>query len=142
MNFVTTKDFVNMIFKSAPFSQDLVKDNFEAAKELGIIDAQDVLNGENALERRHAAKIMHTVLRKLCKEKDEADINKASVLADLYDCRVCANNVAQMFLKGIMDSRITMESGRLLFCPKDEISYEEAENMIFRLFNKELRLAR
>lgn len=54
------------------------------------------------VKRQTAAGIVHKYLLDVLKESDEADIRGAYVLKDLFDCRVCVNHVAQVYLKGIM----------------------------------------
>lgn len=54
------------------------------------------------VKRQTAAGIVHKYLLNVLRESDEADIRGAYVLKDLFDCRVCVNHVAQVYLKGIM----------------------------------------
>ena len=61
------------------------------------------------LDRRGAAKITHLFIRDVFGIKDLDNIDPAEKLRDLYDCRVCVNHIAQMYLRGIMDA-IEMKS--------------------------------
>ena len=61
-------------------------------------------NKDAKLERRNAAAIMHLFMRRTKIEPDEDNWDKAKVLKDLYDCRVCVDHVGQMYVKGIMIS--------------------------------------
>ena len=45
---------------------------------------------------------------------DIGDISQAYKLKDLFDCRVCANHVAQVYLRGIMDAKNLMKEGEFL----------------------------
>lgn len=74
--------------------------------ELGIYDAQDMLDMQAGVERRHAARIFHSILHKKYDVKDLSDISEASRLLDLYDCRVCVNHIAQVYLRDIMKMRL------------------------------------
>ncbi len=74
----------------------------EYGRQRGWLEPQDLLEAEKPLLRRQAARILHEFLRKECGEADEADWGSAGELADLYDCRVCVNHVAQVYAKGIM----------------------------------------
>lgn len=56
--------------------------------------------------KQQAAKEIHELLTK-SGEKDEADVRAAVVLKDLYDCHACVNHVAQVYVKGIMESSRT-----------------------------------
>ncbi|MCQ2494281.1 MAG: hypothetical protein MJ104_06740 [Lachnospiraceae bacterium] len=77
----------------------------EEGRALGIYDAQDCMDMSASVERRHAARIFHLILLKKYGVKDIA-IDAASVLLDLYDCRVCVNHIAQVYLRGIMEARL------------------------------------
>ena len=64
----------------------------------------------------------------------DMDINKASCLRDLYDCRVCANHIAQVYLRGIMDaSDIRRGGGFLVFGPEGIDDDETIRRHIERL---------
>jgi len=54
------------------------------------------------LDRRGAARITHLFIRDVFGIKDLDNINPAEKLRDLYDCRVCVNHIAQIYLRGIM----------------------------------------
>ena len=80
-------------------------------KRRGWLEAQDILDSGKPLLRRQAARILHEFIRKECRETDEEDWGAAKELADLYDCRVCANHVAQVYVKGIMEAHARGKSG-------------------------------
>lgn len=71
-----------------------------AAKEYleSDIPADNLLG---AVNRKLAALILHKSLQRLTEEKDE-DWGPARQFKDIYDCRVCANAVAQVSAKGIL----------------------------------------
>lgn len=56
------------------------------------------------LERRHAALLIHVVLRDFLGEADEEDISAALRLKDLYECKHCFTHIAQVYAKGIMEA--------------------------------------
>jgi len=97
----------------------------DEGRELGIYEAQDFLDVNAAVERRHAARIFHNILLKKCGVKDLEDIEKAGELLDLYDCRVCVNHIAQVYLRGIMDERL-----ECIFDGRAVISDEETKSAI------------
>ena len=103
----------------------------------GWADAVEVVNPEKPLERRHIAAILHRFIKKELGEKDEEDISRAQVLNDLYDCHVCVNHIAQVWLKGIMDSRAVG-----VFGTNDFMSISEAEATVKRVFYPVERLER
>lgn len=76
-----------------------------AGHDLGIYDSQDMLSGEADVERRHAARIFHNIIHENS-ISDLESIDGAAVLLDLYDCRVCVNHIAQVYLRGIMGERL------------------------------------
>ncbi len=98
----------------------------ERAYRDGIMDKSGISEGTVQICRRDAARLIHLYLKKQGVE-DLADISGAEVLKDLYDCRVCVNHIAQVFLRGIMDGiRINAVSGDfLIFDGQRELSEDE-----------------
>lgn len=107
----------------------------------GWLEDQDVSGKSNPLNRKSAARILHQFLRLELAELDESDGSAASVLQDLYECRVCAGHIIQVYVKGIMGS-YTDEDGRKFFGLEMQVSEEEAEEIITRLFNVQKRTPR
>ena len=70
----------------------------------GWLEDNDERFPDVALDRRTAARIIHQYL--LIEEKipDLPDISKATKLIDLYTCRACANHIAQIYERGIMNA--------------------------------------
>ena len=81
------------------------------------------------LTRKLCAKIIHEYLQKNMHEPDEIGIEKAYFIKDLFDCRVCANHIAQVYLKGIMDA-FTIDKELVLFMPEKEMSIKELEDCV------------
>jgi len=71
----------------------------------GWLDDSDERVPEAALNRQTAARIVHLFLRIECNLKDEEDISSAIKIKDLYNCRVCANHIAQVYVRGIMNAQ-------------------------------------
>lgn len=90
------------------------------------------------IKRKEAACVIHEFLRKDLQEPDEIDGGPAMELLDLFDCRVCAGHVIQVYVKGIMEG-IRQEDGRLLFGMEELVSEEEAEELRKRVLRKEYR---
>ena len=84
--------------------------------------------------RQNAAKLVHEWLRNCCHEPDEADIEAALRLRDIYDCHACLNHVAQVYVKGIMDAR----GG--IFGMREELTEREAAEIAERAAKLEKRL--
>lgn len=84
--------------------------------------------------RQNVARLIHEKLLLVYKEGDEQDISAASVLKDLYDCRICVNHVAQVFLKGIM------RPGETVFGMRELVTEEEALLIAERTLKRDRRL--
>ena len=93
-------------------------------------------DGESILIRKNCAKMIHVFLQRNLHEKDEIDIKKAEEIKDLFDCRICANHIAQVYLKGIME----IDEKMMLFNSYKEVSEKEATSYILRVNDKSKRL--
>lgn len=87
-------------------------------------------------KRQTAAGIVHKYLLNELKESDEADIRGAYVLKDLFDCRVCVNHVAQVWLKGIMGDDSPYFDMDLV------VDEAEAEDIVKKVLDKSARISR
>ncbi len=94
---MTIREFLNIIYDSD--DPGLIGLLYEK----GLAEPQDRSDPDRDLQRSDAARLVHLYLQKEAGIRDLADISKASVLRDLYDCRVCVNHIAQVYLRGIMD---------------------------------------
>ena len=91
---------------------------FAFGQEHGWLEYEDELFCNETVTRKQEARIIHMFILKEKGIKDIPDISRAEVLRDLYDCRVCANHVAQVYLRGIMDAKdLAVNGGFLLFDP-------------------------
>lgn len=119
--FVSLRDFLKLLLNS---------DNaIDKAHDNGLIDLYMTEHSEENILRKDAARILHLYLKKISHIKDEENISKASVLKDLYDCRVCADHIAQVYLKGIMKGH-DYSGGLMIFDPNVEITAEESREAI------------
>ena len=80
----------------------------------GWLEDQDERHPEASLNRQSAARIIHQFLRIECKLPDLQDISSATRLKDLYTCRVCANHIAQVYARGIMNAEEIEDNGQLV----------------------------
>ena len=62
--------------------------------------------------RRDAARILHIFLLQLLKLPDE-DWGEYAKLKDIYDCRICANAIAQVCVRNLMQPISRTEFGSL-----------------------------
>jgi len=90
------------------------------------------------LFRKQAAVQIHEYLHKELGEADETDVRASYTLRDLFDWRVCAGHIMQVYVKGIMEA-CTAEDGSLIFGTEQEVSGGEAKAIIQRIYQKELR---
>ena len=100
------------------------------------LEAQDISGTDNNIKRSDTARILHLFIREKLQLKDLPDISGAEVLKDLYDCRICANHIAQVYLRGIMKP-ITIQSSPdrdfLIFDSKAYLTKNDAERILSAL---------
>lgn len=105
----------------------------EYGRRRGWLEAQDILEADSVLQRRRAAAILHGFLKQECGEADEREWGPSKNLADLYECRVCAAHVAQIYTKGIMEGKFLENPGQVLyFGMQDPVSALEAGEIVRR----------
>lgn len=114
--------------------------DIEYAYGKGWLQEQDVNKSRMLLIKKQCARIVHEFLRCEQKEPDELDSGPAGKLQDLFDCRVCAGHVMQVYVKGIMEGYKSTED-RLVFGMDDVVTAKMAKNVIQRVFHKEKRIS-
>lgn len=77
------------------------------------------------IERRHAAKLLHLFVREVYGLPDLQDVSAARELVDLYDCRTCAEDIAQIYVRGFMKAARYPEFGTM-----DRINEAEAAEIV------------
>ena len=107
--------------------------------QIGWLEDMDVTHCDEPLQRKSAARILHEFMRIELKEADEEDISPAKKLRDLYDCRICARHVMQVYTKGIMEGNYLTDT-LYLFEMNKEITVQEADTYIARIFRPEHRI--
>ena len=80
----------------------------------GWLEAADEVSKDTQITRKIAARIIHMYLLKVLHVND-LDISGAKELKDLYDCRVCANHIAQAYMRGIMNAKDLKRDGGFLW---------------------------
>lgn len=96
--FLSKEEFVNIFSEYSGIDKD------ELLKK-GVFESSDFINENELMERRNAARIIHLFVRDIKGVKDEPDISESYIIKDLFDCRICANHIAQVYLKGIIEAR-------------------------------------
>jgi len=111
---LTTEEFVLQL--ASKYLPDLISaktDIYLYGRQKGWLEDQDQRFCKNYITRRNAARIIHQFMKNELGVPDIADISPAEVLKDLYTCRVCANHIAQVYLRGIMDAREVEYEGQI-----------------------------
>ena len=89
---------------------------------------------DEQLSRNQAAKILHTFIREVLEIADITDekvLHKATELRDLYDCRTCAADIMQVYVRGIMDAGyVIKESGMKMFGGSETLTDSELTEII------------
>lgn len=99
----SVSNLINMLVSA--FSEDSAAKESENDKlsYYSWTEEQDVLNQDKQLDRKNAARLLHMYMKCELGIKDVTDITPAYELRDLFDCRVCANHIAQVYLQGVMN---------------------------------------
>ena len=141
--YITVTEFLTLLAGSSPAGIVVPADWYKGT---------DILINDEPLQRKNAARLFHLFLLRVLKEADEENTDKAWKLRDIYDCRVCAAHIAQIYQKGIMDAFFyedvakggssQKEDGFSVFENNRNIGKEEAIDCIKRVYNAELRRKR
>ena len=128
---MTRRAFIESLYKAFFNGQE---DCISYGIRKGWLEFEDELYSDEPVLRKNEARILHLFLLKELGIKDLQDIQKAGELRDLYDCRVCANHVAQVYLRGIMDAGdIAVKGGFLWFGLEGEDDVTRINEHIRRL---------
>lgn len=110
-------------------------DVFSNGLENGWLEFEDKLYRDDEINRKNIARIIHLYLLKEKGISDLKDISKAAELRDLYDCRVCANHVAQVYLRDIMSAKeFSVNGGFLWFDLNGEDDSAAIEDYLIRAY--------
>ncbi len=107
-----TDDFIRELCK---VTGEEYSDVYIRGRRSGWLEAEDELYPDRDISRKNVARILHMYLLKVRLISDLPDISRASALKDLYDCRICANHVAQVYLRGIMNAKNLLKEGEFLW---------------------------
>lgn len=130
---INMNDFVLMLV--APIKNKITNNDYLSyGYHMGWLEEQDITKSSCHIKRKTAARILHQFLRFELHEQDDIHISHASKLQDLYDCRICAGHIIQVYVKGLMDGYLNKDN-RLIFGMNDSISIEEAKEIVTRIWN-------
>jgi len=113
-----TDDFIRELCK---VTGEEYSDVYIKGRRAGWLEEADQLYPDAAISRKNVARILHQYLLKVRNISDIGDISEAYKLKDLFDCRVCANHVAQVYLRGLMDAKNLMKEGEFLWFDLDGV---------------------
>lgn len=129
---MTRLEFIQRLLEI--FGEDTV-DVFSNGLENGWLEFEDKLYRDDEINRKNIARIIHMYLLKVMGISDLQDISKASELRDLYDCRVCANHIAQVYLRDIMSAKeLSVNGGFLWFDLNGEDITSAIEDYLIRAY--------
>lgn len=129
---MTREQFIKRLLEV--FGED-TGDVFSKGLENGWLEFEDKLYRDDEINRKNIARIIHLYLLKEKAISDLKDISKAAELRDLYDCRVCANHVAQVYLRDIMSAKeLSVNGGFLWFDLNGEDDSAAIEDYLIRAY--------
>ena len=129
---MTREQFIKRLLEV--FGED-TGDVFSKGLENGWLEFEDKLYRDDEINRKNIARIIHLYLLKEKGISDLKDISKAAELRDLYDCRVCANHVAQVYLRDIMSAKeLSVNGGFLWFDLNGEDDSAAIEYYLIRAY--------
>lgn len=99
----------------------------------GWLEDSDETNPHKPLDRRTAARIIHQFMKIEMHIPDETDISQAENLKDLYTCRVCANHIAQVVVKKIMQPVLAPDEKTYIFDSLAIVTKQEQEQIIKKI---------
>ena len=99
----------------------------------GWLEDSDETNPQKPLDRRTAARIIHQFMKIEMHIPDETDISQAEKLKDLYTCRVCANHIAQVVVKKIMQPVLAPDEKTYIFDSLAIVTKQEQEQIIKKI---------
>ncbi len=94
---MSTEEFIDYIIEHTPASAG---DTAAFFKHM-MADNSDAML-EQSVTRKKAALILYAFIKDV-RGLDEMDWGEAKRYRDIYDCRICANAIAQVCVRGIME---------------------------------------
>ena len=123
---MTTESFLRMLCSKSGIPFDGI---YEKGRKEGWLEAEDEVFKDQEITRKNVARISHMYLLKVSGLSD-LDMSGAKGLKDLYDCRVCANHIAQVYMRGIMDAKDLKRDGGFLWFDLEGTDTEETNEAI------------
>ena len=141
---MTAKEFVDGLWSVYDEHQQTGITRCEIEDKLTRCEIEDKLKyvlsnipSNEELTRNQAAKILHIFIRDVLGLPDITDENvlqKETELSDLYDCRTCAADIMQVYVRGIMNpGYVIKETGLKMFGGRERLTNCETEKVKQRL---------
>ena len=141
---MTAKEFVDGLWSVYDEHQQTGITRCEIEDKLTRCEIEDKLKyvlsnirSNEELTRNQAAKILHIFIRDVLGLPDITDENvlqKATELSDIYDCRTCAADIMQVYVRGIMNpGYVIKETGLKMFGGRERLTNCETEKVKQRL---------
>lgn len=143
---ISVHDFVFLLWNA--FSAQAKVEPVEAASQnllnyghvKGWLEDWDEHDSGWPVDKRTAARIIHQFMKLelgVAEIADKESYTKAEELRDLYLCRSCANHIAHVYIREIMEAEFVESNGEqiLIFNGSRTITPEEAKLIINNTFN-------
>ena len=109
-----------------------IKSKYNIKTKYNIFTDITSFNPEAPLDRKTAAAYAHSFLLNAIGEEDEAEIDPAFKLADIYECKVCSMHIAQVYCKGIMEAKECKDNESRLYFDLAAYVDETEQDLIIR----------
>ena len=97
--------------------------NITGGKDFSVLREEGYIEG-----------LMHIYMKKYLGLKDPTDISQAYCLRDLFDCRICAQHIAVMYVLGIM--KAVKINDFMIFDSFAKVEEQEADNYIKMMLHR------
>ena len=134
---MTTELFADYVIKEyETFSGQMLSDIAKAADRDYLVSGISQTDLQSPVTRKFAAVILHRAMQRLTHEEDE-EWGIAKGFRDIYDCRICANAIAQVAVKGIIPPQTDK-----LFETTGILTEEEVQTFVSRLLTVQERVTK
>lgn len=139
-DFIMIKDFVHLLWKQFKPSSEDINTILHYGHLKGWLEDWDEHDSQRFTDKKAAARILHQFMKielNIPEIEDRESYSKAEELRDLYLCRACANHIAHVYVRGIMEAEYVEANGEqaLIFNGSRIITHAEARVFIKNTFN-------
>lgn len=139
-DFIMIKDFVHLLWEQFKPSSEDINTILHYGHLKGWLEDWDEHDSERFTDKKAAARILHQFMKielSIPEIEDRETYSKAEELRDLYLCRACANHIAHVYVRDIMEAEYVETNGEqaLIFNGSRIITQAEARVFIKNTFN-------